>query len=472
MKAGLIYPRFKWVEYNGLYEPLGLLYLASALREAGHRPDFLDYTFCSGMADLDDRIRNKGLLGVAISSAALLEKAAEVCAHLRSAAPQTPVVTGGAFPSIEPETVLRATGADYVLVGEAEDSFTELADVLEAGGDPREVQNLGWIDDAGRMRLNPRREVREDLDSIPHPARDLIDYDRYEASGFFEYSMVTTRGCPFRCIYCKPCTDRVFGGGIRYRGSADVLAEIRELAELRDTPSPRIFFQDDTITMHPTSWFEELRDGFRQHGLSPVWHCNSRVDTVTEDKIRAMAESGCHCISFGVESGSQRILDFYRKGTTTEQAERAFDWCHSLGVEATANLMIGFPLETNEDLQATYDHLRRIRPDDIIVYFSTAIPGQYMYDWARENGYLKEDQTGELMDPTNNRAREVTNMRLPYMTREDVAGWKHRIERYRSFRKMTDFHNIHEWALELVRHPGRAARKAGKVLKGLSGRPD
>ncbi|MFO7948769.1 MAG: radical SAM protein [Candidatus Fermentibacteraceae bacterium] len=472
MKVGLIYPRYNWVEYNGLYEPLGVLYLASALRESGHEPDFLDYTFCHELGDLDHRLSDKGLLGIAVSSAALLDKAAEVCAHIRSVVPDAPVVMGGAFPSIEPEVVLRRTGSDYVLVGEAEDSISELADVLDAGGDPRGVANLGWIDDDGGMRLNPRREIREDLDSIPHPARDLIDYDRYEASGFFEYSMVTTRGCPFKCIYCKPCTDRVFGGDIRYRSAADVRAEIRELAELRDNGSPRIFFQDDTITMHPTSWFEELRDGLREHGLSPVWHCNSRVDTVTEDKIRVMAESGCHCISFGVESGSQRILDFYRKGTTTRQAEQAFDWCHSLGVEATANLMIGFPLETNDDLQATYDHLKRIRPDDIIVYFSTAIPGQYMYDWARENGYLKEDQTGELMDPTNNRAREVTNMRLPYMTEGDVADWKHRIERYRSFRKMTDFHNIHEWALELVRHPGRAARKAGKVLKGLSGRPD
>jgi len=126
--------------------------------------------------------------------------------------------------------------------------------------------------------------------------------------------MVTTRGCPFHCIYCKPSTDMIYGGGIRYRSARNVVEEIDELARLRKADCLRIFFKDDTITMHPVKWFEEFRDGLREKHIGLEWHCNSRVDTVTEEKIRVMKESGCHCISFGVESGSQKILDFYKKG--------------------------------------------------------------------------------------------------------------------------------------------------------------
>jgi radical SAM superfamily enzyme YgiQ (UPF0313 family) len=287
-----------------------------------------------------------------------------------------------------------------------------------------------------------------------------------------EYGMVTTRGCPFKCIYCKPSTDMIYGGGIRYRSAVNVVEEIAELASLRKTDSLRIFFKDDTITMHPVKWFEEFRDLLRNAGIKLEWHCNSRVDTVTRDKIRVMKESGCHCISFGVESGSQKILDFYRKGTTPEQAVSAFNWCHEFRVEATANLMIGFPMETDEDLRLTYELLKKLKPDDIIVYFSTAIPGRYIHDWAVENGYLASDTNPELLDPARNRAHEVMNMRLPNMTVEDVIGWKHKIEKYRSWRKVTSFSNIRRWAGEMLSEPGLAVGKARRVLRGFSGQGD
>lgn len=469
MKVALVYPRWDWIEYNGLAEPVGLLQLISALRNAGHQVEYLDYSFCSRLDELDSRAAGSDLIGVAISAAAKMSRAEIVTRHLKGAVPDALFLAGGAYPSIFPGKTLESIPFDFVLAGEAEESIVELADTIAGGNDPHGIRNLVYLKD-GKLVENPRRPVPADLDVLPFPARDVVDYDSYLSNGMSEYGMITTRGCPFDCLYCKPSTDFIFGGNIRYRSAANVVEEIVQLAELRSIRKLPVFFKDDTITMHPAGWFETLRDLLHKEGIELCWHCNSRVDTVTRRKIRVMTESGCRCISFGVESGSQKILDFYRKGTTPEQAEQAFKWCREFGVEATANLMIGFPMENEEDLKATYDHLKRLKPDDIIVYFSTAIPGRYIHDWAIENGYLANDTNPELLDPARNRAHEIMNMRLPFLELDDVIHWKRRIERYRSWRKVSSYNNIRHWAAELVQHPGSATKKAYRVIRGFGGK--
>ncbi len=472
LKVALVYPRFKWFEYNGLSEPLGVMHLVSALREAGHEPVYMDYSFCEEITDLDHLVQGAGIVAVAISAAAKLERASFVTAHLKTVVPNALFLVGGAYPSIFAGKSIEGTAADLAMLGEAEEAIVELADAVAKGEDFKNIRNLAYQLPDGSFKENPRRPVPEVLDDISFPARDVVDYDSYIAEGMSEYGMVTTRGCPFKCIYCKPSTDLIYGGGIRYRSATNVVEEIIELTVLRKTSCLRIFFKDDTITMHPVSWFETFRDQLKKAEIDLEWHCNSRVDTVDRDKIRVMKESGCHVISFGVESGSQRILDFYKKETTPEQAVEAFTWCHEFKVEATANLMIGFPLETDDDLRLTYELLKKLKPDDIIVYFSTAIPGRYIHDWAVENDYLASDTNPELLDPARNRAHEVMNMRLPHMRVEDVVSWKHRIERYRSWRKVTSFSNISRWTGELLSEPGKAMGKAGRVLRGFKGQGD
>lgn len=467
MKIALVYPRFQWFEHNGLAEPVGELILVSVLRNAGHEVRFVDYSFCGEIGELDGMIRDVDLIGIAVSAAAKLGRSALVASHIREVNPRAVMLAGGAYPSIFPGKTLEETKVDWVIEGEAEEALLEFVETAERGGDLRALRNVSYLRD-GLLVQNPRRPVIRNLDSIPDPARDVVDYDSYLTGGMSEYGVVTSRGCPFHCTYCKPSTDMIFGGGIRLRGAAAVVRELADLAALRGLKHLPVFFKDDTITMHPTKWFEEFRDGLASNGITLKWHCNSRVDTLTRDKVRVMSESGCHCISFGIESGSPKILEYYRKGTTPDQAEQAFRWCHEFGVEATANLMIGFPMETNDDIELTYRLLKRLKPDDIIVYFSTAIPGRYIHEWARDNGYLANDTNPELLDPARNRANEIMNMRLPFMTLDEVVGWKHRIERYRSWRKMTSFHNIQNWAQDLVTHPGDAVRKAALVVRGLA----
>lgn len=472
MKVVLVYPRWRWFEYNGLAEPLGLLQVAAALRDSGHLVSLADYSFCDSIDQLDALYEDAELCGIAVSAAAMTGRAREVLHHIRSGFPQLPVVAGGAYPSIFPEASLKELSADFVLAGEAEESMAELCAALAEGRGLESVRNLTWVSSRGDVVTNSRRPVNPSLDSLPFPARDLIDYESYRKNGMFEYGAVTSRGCPYNCMYCKPSTDLIFGGGIRYRSAENVVRELSQFARQLGVNCLPVFFKDDTITLHPLGWFRDFHSLLEEEGLKLKWHCATRVDTVSREKLQIMARSGCSCISYGVESGSRRILDFYRKGTTPEQAEDAFRWSREFGIEATAMLMIGCPEETDEDLNATYRHLKKLKPDDIVVYFSTAIPGREIHEWARDMGYLIDNGDPELLDPARNRACEVMNMRLPHLDLSDVLHWKHRIERYRSWRKMTSPENVGKWLQDLSRNPGEAAGKALTVLRGFTGRSE
>jgi len=179
VKIALVYPRFDWFEYNGLAEPLGLLQLVSVLRTRGHDPVFLDYSFCKTIDELDGLAGDAGMIGVAISAAAKLDRAAVVSKHLRSVNPDAIFVVGGAYPSIFPHESILETGADYALTGEAEESLVELADRLEEGRDPSDIRNLVFRKPDGTFVDNPRRPVPPDIDAVPYTARDVVDYDSY-----------------------------------------------------------------------------------------------------------------------------------------------------------------------------------------------------------------------------------------------------------------------------------------------------
>ena len=127
MKVALVYPRFQWFEYNGLSEPLGVLHLVSALRAAGHQPVYLDYSFCSEITELDHLAKGAGIVAVAISAAAKLERASFVTTHLKTVVPDALFVVGGAYPSIFADKSIEGTGADVAMLGEAEEAIVELA---------------------------------------------------------------------------------------------------------------------------------------------------------------------------------------------------------------------------------------------------------------------------------------------------------------------------------------------------------
>jgi len=463
MKIVFIYPHFKVVPYNRVAEPLGVLYIISALRKAGYKDiSFIDMTFIKDFGEMDATLGNADVIALTCPSPSLHWKIKETIDYSKRVNPKAIYVSGGSHSTLSPAEVLEL-GFDYAFQGEAEISMVEFLQAL-GSGNPREVRGLAYKKN-GECVQNERAEVVKDLDTIPFPARDLLNYDEYIKRDLTEYGLVSIRGCPYKCLYCQPTIKTLFGR-VRKRSPGNVADEIEELIKMRG-PGIRIFFKDETMGLHGAKWFKEFRDEVKRRKLDFTWHCNTRVNTVTEEMLEVMRDAGCICISFGVESGSENILHFYDKTIKLEQTKKAFELCHKYGIEPTANVILGAPQETIEDLEKTYKLLKAIKPDDIAVYFCTAIPGKYIYDYAVENDLLNKEIDWIEYDTARNREYEHVNMKLLHVTIDDLKRYKKKILRYRSLRKMTSFQNISRWLSEAVTNPVLALKKAGNVVASL-----
>ncbi len=448
MKITLVYPRFQTPMAGGLEEPLGILYIAAVLRDLGHQVRFFDLSYTHRLDVMDDGLRDADWIGMS-STSALFGKALEVLGYVKRVAPDVPTVIGGPHATIMSEEALRA-GFDYAVLGEGEDTTRQFV-ALFAQGRANECPGVACLED-GKLRVNPRLDFIRDLDTVPFPARDLLDYTHYPTIG-----MIASRGCPFRCLYCKPMVDNLFGKKVRHRSPVNVVDDIEQALSIAGHKD--FYFKDDTLTVLKLEWFEEFGAELRRRGLSIRWQANSRVDTVTYEKLKLMRETGCTQLSFGVESGSPRVLEFYRKHTDPEQAVRAFRWCHELGILPHAFLMLGAPEETIEDMQMTYDLVRRIKPRSWTVYTTTAFPGNDLYDYAVEHDLLNVTSY-EDYDNAQNSLLGRSPLKLKYITPDDVKRYRDKINHYLFFINLFNPQVIRK----ALRRPGAALRKARNVL--------
>nr|HPQ41195.1 radical SAM protein [bacterium] len=194
-------------------------------------------------------------------------------------------------------------------------------------------------------------------------------------------SIITSRGCPFGCIFCSSHT--LFGRCVRRRSVANVMAEIRLLMDRYGVDG--IWFLDDTLLENP-AWLESLCHAMKETGLP--WGCQAHVRRADETLFRMMRDAGCLQLEFGVESGSPRILRRLRKGSSPDDVRRAFAICRRVGMRALANFMIGIPDETEADAEMSFQLAREIRPDHVVVTFTTPLPGSSLFTESLEKGWL------------------------------------------------------------------------------------
>jgi len=367
-------------EHARLTPPLGLAYLAAALRQAGFSASGVDFNVSGlNLRRVESIIAYDEPAVVGISAMTeTYPNALAIARKVKEVAPETVVVLGGAHPTIVPEETIAEDGVDYVIAGAGEQGVVRLMRYLREGaGSLADVPGLVWRDSEG-THVNPRADLSSP-DDLPRPARDLFPTEFYQD----KWNVLTATGsCPFRCPFCSASS--LWHGRRRMRSPESIAAEISDLS--RDFGAGYVFFTDDLFTMDK-QWVRDLAGELVKLERRAEWGCATRVDQVDADLLQVMAEAGCTGIQFGVESGSQAILDSV-KGIDKTQVLDAVTAAVSAGIDAVSSFMVPFPEDTRETLAESLAFMREVRAagSRIFLSYTCPYPGTAFYDKAAELG--------------------------------------------------------------------------------------
>jgi SAM-dependent methyltransferase len=288
------------------------------------------------------------------------------------------------------DTLEHFDDVDIIVRGEGELTIVEIMDCLNNDGDLGEVLGISYRDTRGHIVHNANRPLIQDLDELPLPARHLLPMERYTRTldtpqGYLPLTTIyTSRGCPYRCSFCS--TTLVWGKRWRARSSLKIIEEIETLS--RDYGVRAFWFVDDAFTVQRRRVIE-FCDLILERGLDIYWTCESRVDVVDYDLLSKMQSAGCCHISYGIESGSQHILDkAVKKGITLTQAENMSRWCSELGIKQRAFFSFSYPDETMEDVKETIQFRSKITAEVKPMMPIMILPGTEIEEVAIRKGVL------------------------------------------------------------------------------------
>ncbi len=374
--------------------PLGLLYIAAALEQAEVETRVHDVGFDAGMAELDSLLKQwkPEVVGITCTTP-LYPHGRKVAERVKAALPDTWVVLGGVHPSVVPEQSLRDSSADIAVAGEGEEAMPKIAraypDIDSAGTIPGV-----FAKNRDKMLHGPPQVPIQQLDSLPMPARHMVNVQRYfRASGHdrIKWSLpqpslpvIASRGCPYRCAFCA--SELVHGKKIRFRSVANIRSELESLVS--EYGIKGVYFYDDTLSFD-TAWLEGLCAMLKEMGLK--WICGTRLDRVNRHVLKMMKDSGCVLISYGIESGDPEMLNkVLKKGLTPEIIRKNMKLTREVGIATIANYMLGFPGETEESMKKTIAFSRELDSDIAEFSIYMPLPGTELAAKAEQAGTVVE----------------------------------------------------------------------------------
>jgi len=302
------------------------------------------------------------------------------------------IVLGGPHVNIYPTETMNNKNIDFLVLGEGEAPFKELLDNLDDIEQLKQIKGLVFRDDDSIVINTGVRNLIMDLDSVPHPKRDLLPYKKYYsiiAKKNPTTTMFTSRGCPYRCIFCdRPHLGKIF----RARSAENVVSE---MIEIKKMGIKEIFIYDDTFTID-RSRVVKICELILNKNIKLNWDIRARVNTIDEDLLKLMKLAGCERIHYGVEAGTKKILKILRKDITVEQVRTAFKLTKKVGIETAGYFMIGSPNETMADIKETINLAKEIFPDYIHFSVLTPFPATELYFRGLQEGVIKNDYWREF----------------------------------------------------------------------------
>ncbi len=408
------------------FPPISQLLVVTYLRKNGINADILDASALQvGMNELLNIISKYNMI-IMLTSTMSINEDAMFLSSLKLVKRSLKTVVYGSHPTFMPQYTLQREGIDFVIFREPEEVLKNLIYALKEGKDLKKVKGIGYKED-GKIVITEQASLIENLDILPIPDRRLlpkdIDYYNPVVKRIPYTTMITSRGCPGRCIFCS--VPFFYGNSIRWMSVDRVMAEIGEVVSMG---YKEIFFRDEMFTADRDRVME-ISEKIIKKGYDIKWICSTRADKVDEEMLKLMKKAGCHMIRVGVESGSQKVLNNIKKGITIEQVERLFKLTNKLGIDTHAHLMVGMPGETIEDVNKTIKFIKKINPTIITAGVCTPYPGTELF-----NIVVKKDPSikdGSDSDLSRLHTTAFYNEYFSNMTKEQINKSVRRI--YKSF---------------------------------------
>jgi len=383
-------------EERGVNPPIGLLYIATSIKaNSDHIVRILDAAvdkLSLGQIGAGIKKFEPDIIGMTLSTFSLLE-CIDIAKLAKQIDPGIKIIVGGIHVYIYPRETIELGCFDYGLLGEAENSVIKLLKKLEKKEDPSSIKGLVYKEN-GETKLTEMPELLTDLDSIPFPDRTLLPYKRYNsiiAKANPITIMITSRGCPYKCIFC----DRPhLGKSFRFRSADNVVDEFEECHKLG---IKEILVYDDTFTINKQRVKDICRNLIARK-IKIYWGIRARVDTVDEEMLELLKKAHCVRVNYGVESGDPDVLKRLNKGITLEQAEEAFTLTKKHGLDALAYFMIGCPGDTKETVETTLNFAKKLKPDYCHFTVLMPFPSTKVYADALERGFIKKDVWKEFAE--------------------------------------------------------------------------
>jgi len=407
-------PHLEGAYHHPLLPSLGLTYLAAVLEQDGHQVKIIDCPPCNySHENLKTELEGFGpdLIGIA-SQTPTIPSAFQSARVAKEACPNSKVIMGGPHATFADNLILtEERTVDIVVRGEGEFTLLELA---QTRADERTLHNIAGLTyrNNGQIVQTSNRPYFENLDALPRPAYKYLPMEKYRIYGKIFLPIMTSRGCPFQCSFCV--ASQMFGAKFRFRSPKNVVDELEWLKN--EYGAEGISFNDDTLTLDKKR-IMDICDEMIARKINLPWGCQTRVDTVSPEILAKMRKAGCNEVSFGVESGCQKILDAVHKKFELSQAEKAIKWAKKEGLFVAVSTIIGYPGETKESMQQTSDLMRRIEPDDAWICIATPYPGTELRalveekGWKMTNDWTKYNTMIPIFENPSVPSEEYTKMR-------------------------------------------------------------
>jgi len=410
-------PLIEETYHHPLFPPLGLAYLAAVLEQNDFEVRIMDCPVCEmdhEKLKADVASFEPTLVGIA-SMTATIPSALKSARVAKEACPDAKVIMGGPHATFADTEILTEEAAvDIVVRGEGEETLLELAQNSPKLDRLGEIKGITFREN-DQIVKTPDRPFIQNLDELPRPAYKYLPIEKYRIHGRKFLPIMTSRGCPFQCSFCV--ASQMFGAKFRARSPKNVVDELEWLRD--EYEAEGVSFHDDTLTLDRKRILD-ICDEIIERKIRLAWGCQTRVDQVSREVLSKMRKAGCNEVSFGVESGCQRILDAVHKRVSIQQCENAIKWAKDEGLFVAVSTIVGYPGETKETMKQTLDLIHRIEPDDVWLCLATPYPGTELraliesMGWKMSSDWTLYNTMNPIFEIPDLPAEEISKMRKSF----------------------------------------------------------